>query len=108
MTSDLQNIEAEIERILDKHAEYYIKETAKFFVADGHSPALSRSNTGDLEARQALAQLCSSRELAGRLEQVKRIQRGVSVLGDKDGILAFLEIELARLSTIKAPLVGEK
>ena len=46
-----------IEEILDKHAEYYVRQTMKFFQENGKSPALSKNNEGDLEAKHALLQL---------------------------------------------------
>lgn len=48
------NSPSPIEEPLDKHAEYYIKETMKFFQENGESPALSKNNRGDSEASAAL------------------------------------------------------
>lgn len=39
-----------LEQILDAHAEYYIRQTMKFFQNEGKSPALSKNNEGDLSA----------------------------------------------------------
>ena len=47
----------ELQELLDKHAEYYIKETVKFFQENGESPALSKNNKGDLEARNNIIAL---------------------------------------------------
>lgn len=45
-----------VENILDKHAEYYIRQTMKFFQENGESPALSKNNEGDLVAKRSLKQ----------------------------------------------------
>lgn len=54
-----------LEDILDKHAEYYIRQTMKFFQENGESPALSKNNQGDVEAKQALTALC--RDVCGEV-----------------------------------------
>lgn len=54
--TDTTNDEA-IERLLDSHAEYYIKQTLKFFQENGESPALSKNNAGDLKAKAAIHSL---------------------------------------------------
>lgn len=46
-----------LEQILDAHAEYYIRQTMKFFQNEGESPALSKNNEGDLMAFAALKAL---------------------------------------------------
>lgn len=46
----------ELKRILDAHAEYYIRQTMKFFQEGGESPALSKNNEGDLKALEDLHQ----------------------------------------------------
>lgn len=52
-----ESVDDELRQILDKHAEYYIRETMKFFQNEGVSPALSKDNLGDLEALTALQTL---------------------------------------------------
>lgn len=46
--------EEAVKQALDAHAEYYIRETMKFFDENGESPALSKNNDGDLAAKLAL------------------------------------------------------
>lgn len=48
------NLSDELKTILDKHAEYYIRETMRFFQNEGVSPALSKDNPGDLNALAAI------------------------------------------------------
>lgn len=55
--SEPEPSQEELETILDKHAEYYIRETMKFFQENGESPALSKNNSGDLEAKAAINSL---------------------------------------------------
>lgn len=43
-----------LDEILDQHAEYYIRQTMKFFQGNGESPTLSKNNSGDIEAKQAI------------------------------------------------------
>ena len=50
----MKELEKTIENILDKHAEYYIRQTMKFFSENGESPALSKNNTGDLAAKKEI------------------------------------------------------
>ena len=52
----------QMEELLDKHAEYYIRETMKFFQNKGESPALSRDNDGDCEAKASIQALITRRE----------------------------------------------
>lgn len=59
-------VEAEIEQILDDHAEFYIRQTMKFFRENGESPALSRNNPGDLQSKSKLTKLL----LEQRIEEV--------------------------------------
>lgn len=49
--------EVELEEVLQSHAEYYIRETMKFFQYKGESPALSKNNEGDLVAKYGLRAL---------------------------------------------------
>lgn len=46
--------DVELQQILDAHAEYYIRQTMKFFQEAGESPALSKNNEGDLKAIEAI------------------------------------------------------
>lgn len=51
------NIDERIEKILDKHAEYYIKETVKFFNDDGDPPGFTKNNKRDIASKNAIKQL---------------------------------------------------
>lgn len=51
------NIDSKLEEILDAHAMFYIRETVKFFQENGESPALSKNNPGDLEAKKQIQEL---------------------------------------------------
>lgn len=50
----------DLESVLDAHAEYYIRQTMRFFQSKGPSPALSRNNEGDLAAKVAIQSLIST------------------------------------------------
>lgn len=56
---------AELERILDSHAEFYIRQTVKFFEENGGSPKLSRNNPGDVQAKQSLIRLLVRERVEG-------------------------------------------
>lgn len=55
--TDSTSIEEQVQELLDTHAEYYIKETMKFFQENGESPALSKDNKGDLTAKNQILEL---------------------------------------------------
>lgn len=57
-----------IESLLDAHATYYIQQTMKFFQENGESPALSKNNPGDLEAKKQILELIVEARLKGQAE----------------------------------------
>jgi hypothetical protein len=60
----------QLEAILDAHAEYYIKQTMKFFQEGTESPALSRNNKGDLTAKSAITALIQEASNGGRVDEL--------------------------------------
>lgn len=71
----MAGIDDELEKLLDSHAEYYIRQTMKFFQNEGESPALSKNNEGDLAAKTKLKALLTNQrnqlldELLGEMPQ---------------------------------------
>lgn len=57
MSKGNNDLREAVEDLLDKHAEYYIKQTVKFFQRTGESPALSKNNLGDIRAKAAIEAL---------------------------------------------------
>lgn len=68
--NDTQPTGLDLEQILDAHAEYYIRQTMKFFQNEGESPALSKNNEGDMTAKQALTRWGLEQRVA-ELQQFK-------------------------------------
>lgn len=69
----MAGIDDELEKLLDSHAEYYIRQTMKFFQNEGESPALSKNNEGDLAAKTKLKALLTTQqqELLDRVMEQK-------------------------------------
>lgn len=65
MTST-DNTSKRIEDLLDAHAKYYIEQTMKFFQSTGESPALSKNNEGDLQAKSLIMELVNE----ARIEEI--------------------------------------
>jgi hypothetical protein len=61
----------------------------------GESKSERRDDTSQIfdDMKVAINQEIQKQVVAAKIEQIKRIKRGASVL-DKDGIMAFLELEL--------------
>lgn len=85
--------------ILDDHAEYYIRQTMKFFQENGESPALSKNNEGDLKTLKAIA-----KELMGCLPEKATVDKFYDFVGDHrkygylDGYNQCLDEVRARLT----------
>lgn len=71
MPSQPEALDTELENVLDKHAEYYIKETVKFFQENGESPALSKFNKGDIEAKSRLKKIIAKQVIS----ELKKLHR---------------------------------
>lgn len=70
----------ELDNILDKHAEYYIRETMKFFQETGENPALSKLNKGDTEAEAAiLANYISHKEVEEAIGEDEQLITSYSI-----------------------------
>lgn len=100
-------LEQSIEQLLDKHAEYYIRQTVKFFVENGESPALSKNNKGDLEAKQALLSLFEKygKEVIGQIvlphaEEKLRINTDTYLTNDEDAQNILIAEQTTRLKQI--------
>jgi hypothetical protein len=90
MPTEPDKAEDVLEVILDKHAEYYIRETMKFFQEGGQSPALSRNNEGDLVAKAAI-----ERHYLPRAEVAATLPRKHIPLKDMPELRAKMSDEVA-------------
>jgi hypothetical protein len=86
-----KDTDTELDGILDAHAEYYIRHTMKFFQENGESPALSKNNKGDLQAKASISKW-------HRREMLKFINEHVS---RETGEAGELHLSRTQVDTIK-------